>query len=143
MQSSPPLPDTNKGSVESIVQPIEGEKTIVVEPRFEQIKEDLQALFTIHVTSETSLRYPWVKDEFYTKVVEGLHQGDYATLDYMIREPLGNNSHLLTKEECLARGIQSLLPQALQILGNYKEPRRTYIKNLFVEAGIMSEAEEV
>lgn len=114
---------------------------IEVEPRFEQIKDDLAAMFTIEVTSEASLHYEWVKDELYSKVVEGLMYDEYFALDYMANEELYKGEPLLTKDDMVKRGIRSLQDHAEKILHMYKEPRLSRIKELFIKSGIMTNKE--
>lgn len=104
-------------------------------PKFEHIKEDLGNLFNIEVTSETSLTYPWVKDELYQKVVEDFTAGKPFALDYMFEEGL------LTKEDLEKRGIQDMKPQALTIIKTIKGPRLTRIKDLFMSTGILTQEE--
>jgi hypothetical protein len=113
------------------------EKPEVVEfvPHFTHIQEDLLYLFTINITSEASLNFPWVKDEMYNKVVEELRLGTPFALDYMFEEKL------LTKEELHTHGIQELKPYAITILTTYKGIRLTRAKNLFIECGLLTEEE--
>lgn len=68
-------------------------------PKFTHIKEDLNTLFNIEVTSEASLRYDWVKDEMYGAILEDLQHAKPFALDYMIEEGL------LTLEDLKERGI--------------------------------------
>lgn len=112
-------------------------KTEAIEyvPGFQHIQEDLLYLFTINVTSETSLNYPWVKDEMYAKVVEELKLGTPFALDYMFEEKL------LTKEELLAHGLLELKPYALQILATYKGTRLARAKQLFIDSGLLTKDE--
>ena len=104
-------------------------------PRFKHIREDLLYLFTINVTSETSLNYPWVKDEMYQKVVEEFKLGTPFALDYFFEEKL------LTKDELQARGFQELKPYAKTILATYKGTRLTRAKTLFIDCGLLTEEE--
>jgi len=103
--------------------------------KFHHLKEDLENLFNIEVTSETSLSYPWVKDGMYEKVIEDFNVGKPFALDYMFEEGL------LTKEDLEARGIKNLKPQALDILKTFKDPRLTTVRNLFINTGILTEEE--
>lgn len=104
-------------------------------PKFAHIQEDLLYLFNIQVTSETSLQYPWVKDEMYTKAVEELKLGTPFALDYFFEEKL------LTKDELRARGFYDLKPYALTILKTFKGTRLTRAKDLFIDTGLLSEEE--
>ena len=104
-------------------------------PHFKHIQEDLLYLFTINITSEVSLNYPWVKDEMYGKAIEELQLGTPFALDYMFEEKL------LTKEELHARGLQELKPYAKTILATYKGTRLTRAKNLFIDCGLLTEEE--
>lgn len=126
---------------EPTIKNISDTSVVEVEPRFEQIKDDLAAMFTIEVTSEISLRYEWVKDEFYSKVVEGLMYDEYFALDYMANEELREGEPLLTKDDMVKRGIRSLQDHAEKILHMYKEPRLKRIKELFIKSGLMTEEE--
>lgn len=103
--------------------------------KFEHLKEDLVNLFNIEVTSEASLKYPWVKDEMYYKIIEDFSEGKPFTLDYMFEEGL------LTKEDLKERNIQAIKPQALEILKTFKGPRLTSAKKLFINTGILTEEE--
>ncbi len=103
--------------------------------KFQHLKEDLENLFNIEVTSETSLSYPWVKDEMYEKVIEDFNVGKPFALDYMFEEGL------LTKEDLESRGIKNLKRQALDILKTFKDPRLTTVRNLFINTGILTEEE--
>ena len=103
--------------------------------KFEHLKEDLENLFNIEVTSETSLSYPWVKDEMYAKVLEDFREGKPFALDYMFEEGL------LTKEDLQERGVKDLKQQALDILKTFKDPRLTTVRNLFINTGILTEEE--
>lgn len=103
--------------------------------KFQHLKEDLENLFNIEVTSETSLSYPWVKDEMYEKVLEDFGEGKPFALDYMFEEGL------LTKKDLEERGIKNLKQQALDILKTFKDPRLTTIRNLFINTGILTEEE--
>ena len=109
--------------------------TLEFVPKFNHIQEDLLYLFNVQVTSESSLHYPFVKDEMYTKVVEELKLGTPFALDYMFEEKL------LTKDELHARGIQELKPYAKTILAKYKGIRRTRAKDLFIDSGLLTEDE--
>jgi hypothetical protein len=122
---------------QEVVATEHSEKPEAVEfvPRFSHIQEDLLYLFTINITSEASLNYPWVKDEMYDKVVEELKHGTPFALDYMFEEKL------LTKEELFTRGIQELKPYAKTILATYKGTRLTRAKNLFIDCGLLTEEE--
>jgi hypothetical protein len=123
-------------------EPLSSETTIEVEPRFEQLKNDLSSMFTIEVTSETSLRYPWVKDELYSKILEGFEDNNYFALDYMVHEKLHENGEaLLTKEDLIARGIRSHQDRGRTILHRWLPPRRNYIEDLFLEAGMFTKEE--
>ncbi len=109
--------------------------TLEFVPKFNHIQEDLLYLFNIQVTSETSLHYPFVKDEMYQKVVEELKLGTPFALDYMFEEKL------LTKDELRAHGIQDLKPYAKTILATYKGTRLTRAKDLFIDSGLLTEDE--
>ena len=137
-----PVPKFNDGHNNKKEGALDDEKErIIVEPRFEQIRDDLVAMFNIEVTSEVSLRYEWVKDELYAKAVEGLMYDEYFALDYMASEKLQDEEPLLTQEDFIKRGIRSLQDHAATILHMYKEPRLTRIKELFIKSGIMTEEE--
>lgn len=103
--------------------------------KFEHLKEDLANLFNIEVTSESSLKYPWVKDEMYYKVVEDFDEGKPFALDYMFEEGL------LTKEDLKERNIQAMKPQAINILRTFKGPLLVSAKKLFINTGILNEEE--
>lgn len=121
---------------------LQSPEVIEIEPKFTQLQEDLLFMFEIKVTSETSLRYPWVKDEFYTKVVEGLTNDEYFALDYMVNEKLhGEGEPLLNQEDLLSRGIRTLQNHGRNILHKYKEPRLSRVKELFIVSGIFTELE--
>ena len=106
----------------------------IYEPKFIHIKEDLENLFQVKVTSEVSLRYPWVIDELYNAAIKELEQGTPFGLDYMIDEKL------LTKEDIQERGITNeMRTNALAILEKYKGPRFTRAKEVFKESGILLE----
>jgi hypothetical protein len=103
--------------------------------KFKYIQKDLKDLFTIEITSEASLSYPWVKDELYAKVIEDFNAGKPFALDYMIHEGL------LTKRDLQERGIQSIKPKALEALTLLRGPRFHDAKDIFVTAGILTEEE--
>lgn len=105
-------------------------------PKFTHLQEDLQYLFTITVTSEASLQYPWVKDEMYAKVVEELKLGTPFALDYFFEEKL------LTKDELKARGLQELKPYAMTVLATYKGTRLKRARDLFIDSGLL-DADEI
>lgn len=111
------------------------EEAIEFVPKFKHIKEDLQNLFNIEVTSNVSLSYPWVKDELYAKVIEDLNEGKPFALDYMFEEGL------LTKEELQDRGIEKMKPEAVEILKRIKGPIGRRMKDLIVNVGILTEEE--
>jgi hypothetical protein len=104
-------------------------------PKFQHIKEDLQNLFNIEVTSNASLSYPWEKDVFYAKVVEDLNAGKPFALDYMFEEGL------LTKEDLQERGIATTKAQAIEILKHIKGPIGRRMQDLMVNVGILTEEE--
>lgn len=121
---------------------LQSPEVIEIEPKFKQLQEDLFSMFEIKVTSENSLRYPWVKDEFYAKVVEGLANDEYFALDYMANEKLHEDGDsLLNQEDLLSRGIRTLQDHGRIILHKYKEPRLSRIKELFITSGIFTELE--
>ncbi len=123
-------------TVESLpIDHAEKPEAIEFVPRFRHIQEDLLYLFTINVTSETSLTYPWVKDEMYQKVIEELKLGTPFALDYMFEEKL------LTKDELQERGFQELKPYAMTILATYKGTRLTRARDLFINSGLLTEEE--
>ncbi len=127
---------------EKITPPIVGVEKISPEAieyvsRFEHLKEGLENLFNIEVTSEVSLSYPWVKDEMFAKVLDDFKEGKPFALDYMFEEGL------LTKKDVQERGIQKIKPQALYILQTFKGPRLTRAKDLFIATGIVTEEEAV
>jgi hypothetical protein len=105
------------------------------EEKFKYIKEDLENLFNIEVTSYASLNYPWVKDELYAKVIEDFNEGKPFALDYMFKEGL------LTQEDLRVRGIQSIKPKALEAITLLKGPRFYEAKELFVNTGLLTEDE--
>ncbi len=117
------------------MDPLHNTETVEFVTHFKHIQEDLEHLFTLTVTSEMSLTYPWVKDEMYSKVVEELQLGTPFALDYMFEEKL------LTKEELKTRGIQELKSYAKTILTIYKGTRLTRAKTLFLESGLLTEEE--
>lgn len=104
-------------------------------PKFDHIKEDLEKLFNIEVTSEATLHYPSVKNEMYAKVIEDLQAGKPFALDYMFEEGL------LTKNELRDRGIEKMKPQAEEILRKIKGPIGRRMKDLIVNVGILTEEE--
>jgi hypothetical protein len=104
-------------------------------PKFTHLQEDLLYLFNIQITSEASLRYPWVKDEMYAKTIEELKLGTPFALDYFFEEKL------LTKDELASRSFQELKPYAKTILEKYKGIRRTRAKDLFIDSGLLTEEE--
>lgn len=120
---------------QEVVTPSHSPEAIEFVPKFEHLKEDLQNLFNIEVTSETSLSYPWVKDELYAKVVEDFTNHKPFALDYMYEEGL------LTKEDLSARNIEGLKPLAIETLQTLKGPRLIRAKNLCIETGILTEEE--
>lgn len=127
---SPEIPVSKQEVVETNLE------TIEFVPKFKHIKEDLKNLFQIEVTSETSLRYPWVKDEIYNAVMQELQQGTPFAFDYMFEEKL------LTKEDLQGRGVEEMKPYAKTILTTFKPgPRLTRAKDLFVNAGILTQEE--
>lgn len=103
--------------------------------KFKHIQEDLKNLFNIEVTSHASLSYPWVKDELYTKVIEDLTLGKPFALDYMFEEGL------LTKEDLHKRGIEKMKPQVIEILTKIKGPIGRRMKDLIINAEILTEEE--
>lgn len=117
-------------------------ETIEVEPRFQQLQEDLQFMFTIHIEDETMLENPYLKNELFTKVKEGLINNEYFALDYMAHESLHiDGEPLLTKEDCIKRGIRSLQDHGTKILHMYSEPRLGRVKELFIKTGMFTEEE--
>jgi hypothetical protein len=118
-------------------------EAIELELRFEQIQEDLRVMFGVTVTSEVSLRYPWVKDELYAKVVEGLEDNAYFALDYMVHEEVDPKikTGLLSRNDLIARGIRNYQDKGRTILHTWKPPRRNYIEDLFLEAGMFTKEE--
>ncbi len=127
-----PLSESSPESVESTSSTPEAIEFV---PKFSHIQEDLLYLFNIQVTSETSLQYPWVKDEMYAKAVEELKLGTPFALDYFFEEKL------LTRDELRERGFYELKPYALTILKTFKGPRLTRAKDLFIDTGLLSEEE--
>lgn len=115
--------------------PSEKPEAIEFVPKFKHTQEDLLYLFNMQVTSETSLHYPFVKDELYQKAIEELKLGTPFALDYMFEEKL------LTKDELKNRGIQELKPYAKTILATYKGTRLTRAKTLFIDCGLLTEEE--
>ena len=128
--ASPQIPPSQE-----VVIPPAAQEAIEFVPKFKHIKEDLQNLFAIEVTSETSLSYPWVKDEFYAKVVEDFTHHKPFALDYMFEEGL------LTKEDLAARNVRELKQLAIETLQTLKGPRLINAKKLCVETGILTEEE--
>lgn len=121
----PPIPVPEQNSPEAIEYV----------SKFEHLKEDLENLFNIEVTSEASLSYPWVKDEMYAKILEDFEEEKPFALDYMFEEGL------LTREDLEKRGIKDMKPQALHILQTFKGPRLISAKNLFIATGLLTEEE--
>lgn len=119
------------------------EEVLLLEPRFRQLKEDLAFMFNIEVTSEASLKYPWVKDELFSKVVAGLTNDEYFALDFMANEELHGGEPLLSKEDFIRRGIRSYQDHARTILHKYKGQHLANVKQLFTLSGIMTEEEIV
>lgn len=120
------------------------EEAIETELRFEQIQEDLRVMFGVTVTSEVSLRYPWVKDELYARVAEGLEDNAYFALDYMVHEevnPVKKLQGLLTRQDLITRGIRNYQDKGRTVLHTWKPPRRNYIEDLFLEAGMFTKEE--
>lgn len=117
------------------------EEVLLLEPRWKQLKEDLAFMFNVEVTSEASLKYPWVKDELFSKVVEGLINDEYFALDFMANEELHNGEPLLSKEDFISRGIRSYQDHARIILKKYKGQHLASVKQLFTLSGLMTEDE--
>lgn len=121
-------------SSEEITKPVN--EVIEFVPKFNHIQEDLLYLFNINATSQSSLHYPFVKDEMYSKAIEELQLGTPFALDYMFEEKL------LTKEDLQSRHIEAMKPYAKTILATYKRgPRLTRAKDLFVDSGLLTRAE--
>jgi hypothetical protein len=114
-------------------QEVASVKTLEFVEKFKHIQEDLKFLFEIEVTSQTSLNYPWVKNELYAAVEKELKAGTPFALDYMFDEGL------LTKEDLKERRIETLKPYAETILATFKGTRLTRAKELFIETGIFTE----
>lgn len=104
-------------------------------PEFELQKEALEKIFNIEVPYARALDFPWVKDELYAKVKEGLENNEYFALDFMIEE------NLLTKKDLQERKINTLQDHARVILHKYKGPRLVQAKKLFITAGLFTEKE--
>jgi hypothetical protein len=128
-------PNELNSSQEIITRAKEMPEALEFVPKFAHIQEDLLYLFNIQVTSETSLQYPWVKDEMYAKAVEELKLGTPFALDYFFEEKL------LTRNELRERGFYELKPYALTILKTFKGTRLTRAKDLFIDTGLLSEEE--
>ena len=114
------------------------------EPKFNQIKEDLASIFKIYVEDEVLLNNPYVKDEMYTKVKEGLEHNEYFALYCMMETKLHKKGpSLLTKKDLLSRGIRSYQNNARAILHRYenKGPRLKEVKKLFIDSGMFTEQE--
>lgn len=131
------VPESNERSLQNPNNTQEAHEYV---PKFIHIQEDLQNLFNIEVTSERSLSYPWVKDELYAKVVEDLKVGKPFALDYMFEETL-HDKQLLSREDLQARGIEKMKPEAKEILARIKGPIGRRMKDLIVNAGILTEEE--
>ncbi len=115
---------------------------IEVEPRFNQIREDLASMFTVYIENEEMLVNRFVKDELYSKVVEDLKLFHHFALDYMIEEKLyPDGDPLLTREDFIRRGIRTLQKYGADILSRSKEPARSRIKELFIRAGMFTQPE--
>ncbi len=125
----------SESSPDTVKNNITAPEAIEFVPKFAHIQEDLLYLFNIQVTSETSLQYPWVKDEMYAKAVEELKLGTPFALDYFFEEKL------LTHNELRERGFYGLKPYALTILKTFKGTRLTRAKDLFIDIGLLSEEE--
>jgi hypothetical protein len=103
--------------------------------KFEVIKEALK-MFGIEVTSEVSLRYPWVKDEMYHAAVNELKNGSTYALEYMLGE------ELLTKDDVVSRGIRAAAKDtATSLIHTLKNQQRAQAAKLFIDTGILSEEE--
>jgi hypothetical protein len=100
--------------------------------RFKVLQDDLKYMFDIIVPYENALLFPWVKDELYTKVIEGLQEGNYFSLDYMLEEGL------LSRDDLLNRGIRDYKDLAIAMIQKAKDKRRTRAKELVLQAGILS-----
>lgn len=136
MNTSPE--NQNKGTREAVPQAETSSQTpeaIEYVEKFKHIQEDLKNLFNIEVTSYASLNYPWVKDEFYAKVIEDITSGKPFALDYMFEEKL------LSKDDMVERGIQNHKPQVIEILKKIKGPIGRRMKDLIVNVGILTNEE--
>lgn len=133
----------NNHSLEAANKEEPGIETIETEPRFTQIQEDLEAMFTISIKSEDDLENRYIKDDFYRKVKEDLENDTYFSLHYMAYEKLHKDEGepLMTKEDFVARGIRSLQDHGKNMLHKYKGVRLSEIKKLFVLSGMFTENE--
>ncbi len=131
------IPSTHEYVVPPEIDTTEPEPQELTEfvPKFVHTQEDLSNLFNIEVTSETSLQYPWVKDEMYAKVIEELKLGTPFALDYFFEEKL------LTRDDLSARNFYELKPYALTILKTFKGNRLNRARELFIDSGLLSEEE--
>lgn len=125
---------------------------------FTQNKKELKDLFNIEVTSEASLKYPWVIKEFYELAMDNLKSGDpFALEEFFNRNLLAEVDirALLTKEEPQKRNEIKL--SARTILKKYTEnhkgldlsklselsdpSRLARAKNIFIDTGILNQEE--
>lgn len=117
-------------------------EAIEVEPRFNQIREDLASMFMIYIKNEQMLHNAYVKNELYSRVDEDIKLLHHFALDYMAEEKLHPDGEpLLTKEDFTLRGIRTLQHYGTMILAKSKEPARSRIKELFVRTGMFTQHE--
>ena len=106
------------------------------EPKFKHTQEDLKYMFGIEVTNEEDLHSEVVKKEIYNKAIADFKLGNPFTLEYFFEE------NLLTPIDILKEDKVELKKKAVDLLYSMRHiVRRTTSRDLFIQAGILSEEE--
>lgn len=105
-----------------------------------EVKQEILKIFDIDVTredfdSDDNIKNPEIKNRIYLSLLEGLQEGNSATLEFIV------NDKLLSKKDLQERGIPALKQPALVMLNKSKGLQRALEKKLCIESGILTEKE--